>query len=108
MSVDPLQRYRMKTYINNETGEEVKAVRFDDSLTSILELNKLVTDTCWDMDYCSDKISPAVKLLEGTKEVGRCHVSDYVVAKPTGLYDSNTYCVMHEPEFESNYHIKNT
>lgn len=108
MSVDPLQRYRMKTYIHNETGQEVKAVRFDDSLTSILELNKLVTDTCWDMDYCSDNISPAVKLLEGTKEVGRCHIGDYVVAKPTGLYDSNTYCVSCESEFESNYHIKNT
>lgn len=46
MSLDPLQRYRMKTYVNSETGQEVKAVRFDDSLTSITELNKLVTDTC--------------------------------------------------------------
>lgn len=108
MSLDPLQRYRMKTYVNNETGQEVKAVRFDDSLTSITELNKLVTDTCWDMDYCSDNISPAIKILDGVKEVDRCHVSDYVVAIPTGLYDAHIYRVINEKEFESGYSLKTT
>lgn len=108
MSLDPLQRYRMKTYVNNETGQKVKAVRFDDSLTSITELNKLVTDTCWDMDYCSDKISPAIKILDGVKEVDRCHVGDYVVAIPTGLYDGHIYRVIHEKEFESQYSLKTT
>lgn len=108
MSLDSLQRYRMKTYVNNKTNQEVKAVRFDDSLTSITELNKLVTDTCWDLDYCSDNISPAIKLLDGVKEVDRCHVGDYVVAIPTGLYDAHAYHVIHEKEFESQYSVKTT